>query len=101
MAAPGTEVIVGTKIDPQFGPVIMFGIGGVLVEVLKDVVFRVLPISRGAARAMISEIRSAPILNGVRGQPAGRPRGAGRAPADRVARWSRPTPRSSRWTSTR
>lgn len=69
MAAPGTEVIVGTKIDPQFGPVIMFGIGGILVEVLKDVVFRVLPITRGAARKMVTEIRSAPILNGVRGQP--------------------------------
>jgi len=69
MADPGTEVIVGTKIDPQFGPVIMFGIGGILVEVLKDVVFRVLPISRGSAKKMLSEIRSAPILNGVRGQP--------------------------------
>jgi acetyltransferase len=69
MAEPGTEVIIGTKIDPQFGPVIMFGIGGILVEVLKDVVFRVLPISRGSAKKMLSEIRSAPILNGVRGQP--------------------------------
>ena len=69
MAEPGTEVIVGTKIDPQFGPVIMFGIGGILVEVLRDVVFRVLPISRGSAKKMLSEIRSAPILNGVRGQP--------------------------------
>ena len=69
MAPPGTEVIIGTKIDPQFGPVIMFGIGGILVEVLKDVVFRVLPISRNAARQMVSEIRAAPILAGVRGQP--------------------------------
>lgn len=68
MAAPGTEVIVGTKIDPQFGPVILFGIGGILVEVLKDVVFRVLPISRRSAAQMLSEIRSAPILSGVRGQ---------------------------------
>jgi acetyltransferase len=62
-------VILGTKIDPQFGPVVMFGIGGILVEVLKDVVFRVLPISRSAARKMVTEIRAAPILNGVRGQP--------------------------------
>jgi acetyltransferase len=69
MAKPGTEVIVGTKIDPQFGPVIMFGVGGILVEVLKDVVFRVLPISRAAARQMVREIRSAPILNGFRGEP--------------------------------
>lgn len=69
MADPGTEVIVGTKIDSQFGPVIMFGIGGILVEVVKDVVFRVLPITRRAARQMLSEVRSAPLLNGVRGQP--------------------------------
>jgi acetyltransferase len=75
MADPGSEVIIGTKLDPQFGPVIMFGIGGILVEVLRDVVFRVLPISRRAAREMVSEIRSAPILAGFRGQP----------PADRDA----------------
>jgi len=68
MAGPGTEVIIGTKIDAQFGPVIMFGAGGIMVEVLKDVVFRVLPISRRAAREMISEVRSAPILKGFRGQ---------------------------------
>jgi len=70
MAGSGTEVIVGTKIDPQFGPVILFGIGGVLVEVLKDVVFRVLPISRRAAKEMVTEIRSAPLLRGFRGAPA-------------------------------
>ncbi len=70
MAAPGREVIIGTKIDPQFGPVIMFGIGGILVEVLRDVVFRVLPISRRAAKEMVSEIRSAPLLNSYRGRPA-------------------------------
>jgi acetyltransferase len=69
MASAGTEVIIGTRIDPQFGPVIMFGIGGIFVEVLRDVVFRVLPINRRAAREMLAEIRSAPLLNGVRGQP--------------------------------
>jgi acetyltransferase len=69
MADPGTEVIIGTKVDPQFGPVIMFGIGGILVEVVKDVVFRVLPISRPAAKEMLTEVRSAPLLNGVRGKP--------------------------------
>lgn len=68
MARPGTEVIIGTKIDPQFGPVVMFGIGGVLVEVLKDVVFRVLPISRRSATEMVSEIRSAALLQGFRGE---------------------------------
>jgi acetyltransferase len=69
MAPQGAEVIVGTKIDEQFGPVIMFGIGGILVEVLKDVSFRVLPISKSAAKKMISEIKSAPILAGFRGKP--------------------------------
>ncbi len=69
MAARGAEVIIGTKVDEQFGPVIMFGIGGILVEVLKDVSFRVLPITRTSARQMISEIKSAPILAGFRGKP--------------------------------
>ncbi len=68
MAGPGLEVIVGTKIDDQFGPIIMFGLGGVMVEVLKDVSFRVLPISPRSARHMIEEIRSAPILEGIRGE---------------------------------
>ncbi|MGE4519857.1 MAG: acetate--CoA ligase family protein [Desulfobacteraceae bacterium] len=69
MVKPGTEVIIGTKIDDQFGPVIMFGIGGILVEVVKDVSFRVLPIQKYEAGKMISEIKSSPILDGVRGQP--------------------------------
>ena len=69
MLAHGQEVIIGTKIDDQFGPVIMFGIGGVLVEVLKDVVFRVLPISPNTARKMVEEIRSAKLLEGFRGGP--------------------------------
>lgn len=69
MAGDGLEVIIGTKIDPQFGPVIMFGIGGILVEVVKDVSFRVLPISKNAPHKMIREIKSFPILNGVRGRP--------------------------------
>lgn len=65
----GIEVIIGTKIDDQFGPVIMFGIGGTMVEVLKDVVFRVLPISPFSARNIIREIRSARLLDGFRGTP--------------------------------
>ncbi|MBC2717474.1 MAG: acyl-CoA synthetase [Desulfobacteraceae bacterium] len=71
MASDGTEVIIGTKIDDQFGPVIMFGIGGIMVEVLKDVAFRVLPISYNSAKKMIREIRSYPILKGTRGNPPG------------------------------
>ncbi|MFH2067182.1 MAG: acetate--CoA ligase family protein [Pseudomonadota bacterium] len=68
MAELGLEIIIGTKIDDQFGPVIMFGMGGVMVEILKDVAFRVLPISPYSAGKMIDEIRSAPILNGIRGR---------------------------------
>ncbi|MFY9940987.1 MAG: acetate--CoA ligase family protein [Desulfobacterales bacterium] len=70
MAREGLEVIIGTKRDDQFGPVIMFGLGGVLVEILKDVAFRVLPISHLSAEKMIAEIKSAPLLDGFRGFPA-------------------------------
>lgn len=68
MAAPGLEVIIGTKIDDQFGPVIMYGLGGIMVEILKDVSFRVVPISRRTAKKMIEDTKSFPILNGARGQ---------------------------------
>ncbi|HSO20988.1 MAG TPA: acetate--CoA ligase family protein, partial [Desulfosarcina sp.] len=68
MVPKGIEVIIGTKIDDQFGPVIMYGLGGVLVEILKDVAFRVLPISRRSAQRMILETKSHPILDGVRGE---------------------------------
>lgn len=64
----GIEVIVGSKIDPTFGPVIMFGLGGILVEVLRDVAFRLVPIARKDAREMVQEVRGFPILKGVRGQ---------------------------------
>jgi acetyltransferase len=67
MARKGIEVIIGTKVDDQFGPVIMYGLGGVMVEILKDVSFRVLPISRRSAQRMIAETKSHPILDGVRG----------------------------------
>ena len=69
MARKGVEVIIGTKIDDQFGPIIMYGLGGIMVEILKDVAFRVLPISRDSARNMIAETQSYPILDGVRGKP--------------------------------
>ncbi len=68
MARSGVEIIIGTKTDDQFGPVIMYGLGGILVEILKDVSFRVLPISPNSAKKMIEETKSAPILNGVRGK---------------------------------
>jgi len=74
MAPPGTEVIIGTSKDPQFGPVIMFGLGGIFVEVLKDVSFRVIPIGRKDAREMIQEIKGFPLLRGYRGkEPANIP----------------------------
>jgi len=70
MAKEGLEVIIGTKIDDQFGPIIMYGLGGVMVEILKDVSFRVLPLSPTAAKKMLEETKSFPILDGVRGGPA-------------------------------
>ena len=68
LARPGTEVIIGMSKDPQFGPVLMFGLGGILVEVLKDVSFRIVPLTRRDAREMIREIKGYPILEGYRGQ---------------------------------
>jgi len=68
MAPPGVEVIVGMTKDPQFGPVLMFGLGGILVEVLKDVSFRIVPVSERDAREMIKEIKGYPLLQGYRGQ---------------------------------
>jgi len=67
MAQKGLEVIIGAKYDDQFGPIIMYGLGGVMVEVLKDVSFRVLPITRHEARKMIAETKSALLLDGFRG----------------------------------
>lgn len=71
MERAGTEVIIGVTKDPQFGPVLMFGLGGVLVEVLKDVAFRIIPIEERDARQMIAEIKGYPLLEGYRGsEPA-------------------------------
>ncbi len=68
MAPYGTEVILGSVNDPTFGPTMMFGLGGIFVEVLKDVTFRVAPVSSNQALRMLGEIRAAPILTGVRGE---------------------------------
>ena len=67
MEKPGIEVIIGMTTDPQFGPVLMFGLGGVMVEILKDVAFRVVPINERDARQMINEIKGKPLLDGYRG----------------------------------
>jgi len=69
MAPPSTEVIVGAIKDAQFGPTLMFGLGGIFVEVLKDVTFRIAPITEEEAKEMISEIKAYPILKGYRGNP--------------------------------
>jgi len=68
MAPWGTEVILGSVNDPTFGPTMMFGLGGIFVEVLKDVTFRVSPVTTSQAMRMLGEIRGAPILAGVRGE---------------------------------
>jgi acetyltransferase len=68
MAPWGTEVILGSVNDPTFGPTMMFGLGGIFVEVLKDVTFRVAPVTSSQALRMLGEIRGAPILSGVRGE---------------------------------
>ncbi|MEM3578598.1 MAG: acetate--CoA ligase family protein [Candidatus Bathyarchaeia archaeon] len=69
MAQPSTEVIVGAIKDPQFGPTLMFGLGGVFVEILKDVTFRIAPITEVEAREMLTEIKAYPLLKGYRNQP--------------------------------
>jgi acetyl-CoA synthetase (ADP-forming) len=69
MAPKSTEVIVGATKDPQFGPALMFGLGGVFVEVLEDVTFRIAPITELDAREMITEVKGYPLLKGYRGQP--------------------------------
>lgn len=68
MARPGVEIIIGMSKDSQFGPVLMFGLGGVFVEVLKDVSFRIIPLTNRDAHTMIRDIKGFPILNGYRGQ---------------------------------
>jgi acyl-CoA synthetase (NDP forming) len=70
MARPGVEVIIGMSKDAQFGPVLMFGLGGILVEVLKDVSFRIVPLSRRDAAEMLREIKGYPLLEGYRGREA-------------------------------
>ena len=68
MISAGKEVILGAKRDPSFGPIILFGLGGIYVEVLKETSLRVAPINRSEAEEMISELKSSPILKGVRGE---------------------------------
>jgi acyl-CoA synthetase (NDP forming) len=75
MAPPGQEIVVGGVRDPHFGPLLMLGLGGIFVEVLGDVSFRICPIARRDAEEMLDELKGAPLLRGARG----------RKPADRAA----------------
>lgn len=67
-AGEGLEVIVGSVVDPMFGPALMFGLGGIFTEILDDVTFRIIPINKQQADEMISEIRGFPVLKGIRGE---------------------------------
>ncbi len=73
----GVECILGIHRDPVFGPVAMFGLGGIFVEVLQDVVFRRCPFGDDVAATMIRSIRGCPLLTGARGRPKADVRGAG------------------------
>jgi acyl-CoA synthetase (NDP forming) len=75
MAPPGQEIVIGGLRDPQFGPLVMVGLGGILVEVLADVAFRICPVTRLDAEEMLGELKGAALLDGVRG----------RAPVSRAA----------------
>ncbi|HTG03700.1 MAG TPA: acetate--CoA ligase family protein [Bradyrhizobium sp.] len=67
MAKKGAEIIVGTLLDATFGPMIMVGLGGVITELFKDVIYRPAPVSAAEASAMLAELKAAPLLNGFRG----------------------------------
>ena len=69
MAGAGMEAIIGSRRDPYFGQVLMFGLGGIFVEILKDVVFHLAPVSRDEALGMIGSIKTASLLRGARGMP--------------------------------
>jgi acyl-CoA synthetase (NDP forming) len=69
MAPKGTEIIIGSTVDPTFGSTIMFGLGGIFVEILKDVSFRLAPITKEDAWEMLDEIKAKKILDGARGMP--------------------------------
>ena len=70
MSSKGKEIILGMNRDPQFGPILMFGLGGIYVEALEDVTFRLAPIRELTATLMISKTKTHKILEGFRGEPA-------------------------------
>lgn len=68
MAAPGVEMVIGGTIDPQLGPMIMVGAGGIFAEIIEDVAFRLCPIDSRDAREMVAELKISAVLNGARGK---------------------------------
>ena len=98
MLKGGQEVIVGAVTDPSFGKLVAFGLGGILVEVLKDITFRLAPVSRDDALSMLDGIQAAEMLKGVRGsEPVNREALADHS-GQRFAVWSMKCRKSSRWT---
>ena len=74
MAPAGQEIVIGGLRDTQFGPLVMVGLGGIFVEVLKDVSFRICPVTRADAEDMLGELKGAALLDGARGRkPVSRP----------------------------
>jgi hypothetical protein len=71
MVTDGIETILGAQWDPVFGPVVMFGLGGIFVEAIGDVTFRLAPFDEAEAMRMIHELRALPVLRGLRGKPPG------------------------------
>jgi len=69
MVPSGLEILIGMNRDPQFGPLVTFGLGGIYVETLRDASFRIAPFSRTEAAEMLSELRASALLDGVRGEP--------------------------------
>ena len=97
MLGGGQEVIIGAVTDPSFGKLVAFGLGGVLVEVLKDITFRLAPATRDDALSMLDGIAAAEMLKGVRGADPVEPRRARGADRQRLAARSPISRRSPRW----
>ena len=101
MARKGVEVILGASRDERFGPLMMFGLGGTLVEVLKDVSFRLAPMWQISAERMVRQIRSFKVLDGFRGNPPSDIGGDRRHAVAALRRWSATIPRFPNATSIR
>ena len=98
MLTGGVECLVGVVTDPTFGPLIGFGLGGVLAEAIGDVAFRLHPLTDVDADELIASVKAHKLLTGYRGAPPADLRGPARAAAARSRGWSRTCPRSPSWT---